>query len=1212
MGDLTQPGSDAEDLYLSRFEPRGHLGEGAFGRVLRMYDRALETEVAFKELTRIGSPALLRFKNEFRALADVSHPNLVRLHELFEDRGTWGFSMELIDGPDFLGYVRGEAQAGFDEVRLRDALRQLTEGLTALHELGLTHRDVKPSNVRVTREGRVVLLDFGLVTQTSEDEGPNAGLGTPAYMAPEQARGTRVDAAADFYALGVMLYEALTDRLPFDGSPLQMLIAKECQPPVSPSRHVPDVPADLEGLCMALLAADPARRATRDEVLLVLGQSVVPAGGVRSSDVFVGRLAELVKAGLSYRRMLEQGVQVLLVEGESGIGKTSLARAFTEQLEKLDRPPLVLSGRCHAAEQLPFKLFDGVVDELSKQLVRMPQAEVIALLPEQASALSTLFPVLAQVTRLRRSSEQGDFMRVERAQSFVRFGELLARLSQQRPLVLRVDDLQWADVDSMALLAALLDSKTPRVLLVVTTRSLGTLEPPLGPLARELLARPEVERLQLEPLPDEHASLLSARCLGIEPDDPRAQRVAREAKGHPLFITELSQRTSMLPEGVPQSLDDALRLRLARLAPTARRVLDLLAVSSAPVPITVLASALKAHGDELARALLELRTTRWARSSRRGDLTCYHDRLREFALGVLSADTVRAHHRLLAQAFRMRVDPDPAEVARHLLGAGEASSAVPWLERAAERALEQQAFERAAELYRSLLAHGEGLLEAPRVHTARIALSDALSSAGRSAEAAAVLVDGIARAAPGERVEREGRAARQLLRAGLPREGLMAARRALEQVGLSWPRSEATALARLLWHRADLAVTGTKPRAPRREHKERRAQLDTLWGLWQPLGWADLLRGAELGARHLRLSLRSGDARHLGLALCAEAMLGAMQDPRSPRPLALLERARAELARCEAADLAAFHAFAAGATALFYSDFAVADQKLREAELCIERDCPGEAWQLVNVRGALLSMWMNRGDFALGAARAEAWLRDARARDDSFAIATYAVTGFGCFRHPMRDDPRAGLAEIEAAMAPWEATRYGLQHFGAAMARHVVLGYESDEGPWEHWQRTWPIVHRSFLMRSQFIRTILSTMCGEGCLRAALAQQGSARKRLLTEARTILAPLERHPGRLEQACFLSIQGQVEAAEGRHELAGRMATAALPYWKEVGNHSPYPCGVLVAWLTKSQREAEETTARTVAWFAQQGWTEPRRALRTWLPTLDLLEERGAKS
>jgi serine/threonine protein kinase len=233
-----------------RFEVLAPLGHGGMGAVYRARDRERRMDVALKTLLSLNAEALVAFKREFRALQDLSHPNLVTMHELFSEGHDWFFTMELVEGIGFLGYVRrttsardvspnaktvrrvaeldgaslgGESWPGSicDEARLRACLPQLVLGLDALHAAGKVHRDVKPSNIMVTPSGRVVILDFGLVTDADRRAqlSQQSIVGTVDYMAPEQAAGLPVGPPADFYALGVLLYEALTGTVPFFGSP---------------------------------------------------------------------------------------------------------------------------------------------------------------------------------------------------------------------------------------------------------------------------------------------------------------------------------------------------------------------------------------------------------------------------------------------------------------------------------------------------------------------------------------------------------------------------------------------------------------------------------------------------------------------------------------------------------------------------------------------------------------------------------------------------------------------------------------------------------------------------------------------------------------------------------------------------------------------------------------------------------------------------------
>ena len=248
-----------------RFQLIRPLGEGGFGVVYEAFDRDRSARVALKLLRDGEGAALYRFKREFRALADVSHPNLVALDELLSDGGYWFFTMELVRGVPVVAYVRpsdgldgagephGNQQGRLSETRLRSSLGQLADALNAIHRLGIVHRDIKPSNVLVTAKGRVVVLDFGLVSEHpigTLDSDTSVGdvgviLGTPAYMAPEQATSDPVTPAADWYSVGVVLYQALTGRLPFIGQSGDVLEAKRWSTPPPPRELVPDTPEDL-------------------------------------------------------------------------------------------------------------------------------------------------------------------------------------------------------------------------------------------------------------------------------------------------------------------------------------------------------------------------------------------------------------------------------------------------------------------------------------------------------------------------------------------------------------------------------------------------------------------------------------------------------------------------------------------------------------------------------------------------------------------------------------------------------------------------------------------------------------------------------------------------------------------------------------------------------------------------------------------------------
>ena len=348
-----------------RFEVLAKLGSGGMGVVYAALDRYRQERVAIKTLHAEDPGALLRLKNEFRALQDLQHPNLVSLGELFHEQGQWFFTMELIDGVDFISYVRGghgsaaesarvervpdqpadqpadaastdpadpadrllqpppprEREGGasgadllaagdldpgprsFDELKLRACLIQLAEGLAAIHAGGRVHRDIKPGNILVDPGGRLVLLDFGLVTH--EEPGEKSAehlfpLGTVAYMSPEQAASQEVTAATDWYGVGVLLYQSLTGQLPFSGPAITVLMDKQRVDPRRPRELAPGVPRDLDDLCAALLDREPRRRPQAEQVIAAAGAQRsgrcarrVASLAPTSRTLFIGRQREL-------------------------------------------------------------------------------------------------------------------------------------------------------------------------------------------------------------------------------------------------------------------------------------------------------------------------------------------------------------------------------------------------------------------------------------------------------------------------------------------------------------------------------------------------------------------------------------------------------------------------------------------------------------------------------------------------------------------------------------------------------------------------------------------------------------------------------------------------------------------------------------------------------------------------------------------------------
>ena len=484
---------------LGDYEIERRVGAGGMGEVFAARSRVSGERVALKVLAQAGSTALVRFKREFRALADVSHPNLISLHELVvPSEGVPFFTMELVDGVPFTDYVRGRTAPGHlpNLVRLGRALGQLVVGLHELHLSQCLHRDVKPSNVLVSRSGRVVILDFGLVSELAGvDIGlthDGAPLGTPAYMAPEQAIAGKTTPASDYYAVGVMLYECLTGKLPFRGSAIEVMVHKQGGEIPDPRALVTDVPPALRALCIRLLARDPESRPGGRELLGELEQlALAPVGqsssggsssstrwaqatstgsfaalsmssGSMSAELrasarapFVGRKRELAQLSAALRDVEETRTAATVhVFGASGFGKSALLNRFLTRVRR-KHDALVLNGRCLERESVPYKGLDAIIDVLSLALRRLPELELAALKPRQLGPLTRIFPVFGGVWDKPDHPGPGEAAE-QRRLGLAALRELIFRVSARRPLVVCIDDFQWADVDSVRLLNALM------------------------------------------------------------------------------------------------------------------------------------------------------------------------------------------------------------------------------------------------------------------------------------------------------------------------------------------------------------------------------------------------------------------------------------------------------------------------------------------------------------------------------------------------------------------------------------------------------------------------------------------------------------------------------------------------------------------------------------------------------------------------------------
>jgi len=1074
-----------------RFEVLETIGRGGMGVVYLALDRERGVHVALKTLRGITPESVLRFKTEFRALPDLRHRNLVELGELFENDGTWFFTMELVQGVSFLHGVRGaagepdpseppteldpertsiDAPASVvarntaarqrraerapaprcDVVRLRGALAGLARGLAALHAAGKVHRDVKPSNILVDDHGRVVLLDFGIVSELTSDTSDNRLVGTIKYMAPEQARGEPVGPAADWYAVGVLMFHALTGELPYgDASSDEVLVLKQHVDAPAPSQLVANVPDDLDALAHGLLERDAAKRPSETEIFEALGLAAdaePPVTLPERDPLFVGRTQEIatLKAALEGSR---RQLRAVIVEGESGVGKSALVGHFVQAARARDPRVVVLHGRCHERERVPFNALDGVVDDLTRFLLTQREARLERLVPDGVAALLAVFPalravqVLADAATLSRRVATADV----RVRAFTALRELLVRLCRRRPTVMMIEDLQWADPDSVALLAELVrtDDDAPRLALVATKRTAegDAIAPRLG--RAQLLALTGLEPCEAEEL-----------VRKLAPDAaPNAAQIIAETRGHPLFLRELARQP------VTMRLDDAIVSRASRLDEVARRVLAAVATAGAPIPRHVAASVagLTATEAEPHIATLASEALVRVRGPRPGDtIEPFHDRIRRAICAQQPPQRERELHHALARALEVAGAPAEQLLARYE-ASGDAEQAARYVVAAAEAARAAFAFGRAAELYRRALAEPE--LPAERRSTLLVQLADALANDGRTGDAAQCYLDAAALepADSDRQLDLLRRAAERFLMAGRLGEGLDTARSVLGRAGIVLPTTRTGTIGRLLWNQVRMRGGALRWSSPRTS--ARSLEADICWSIGAGLGMVDTLLGAYFSGRAARIALAKGNAmqicRGMGAATISACLVG--RRARAAQLLECCERAAHEDG--SAAALWYVGLARTGASFLLENDFARAHRDALALEHEWYAAGHGPGWETdVAMHFSLASRQM-LGELRDLSRRVATLVHAAQRNGDLFQEVTLRVRF--AVRHLLDGRTAEARDDVRDALAAWLPGRdsFGNQHAWGlwSLTRTALYDGRLDDTldvEWERWDRS--------------------------------------------------------------------------------------------------------------------------------------------------------------
>jgi serine/threonine protein kinase/tetratricopeptide (TPR) repeat protein len=618
------------------------LGGGGMGVVYKAEDTKLGRIVALKFLPQHlanDRAALERFEREARAASALNHPGICTIYEFGEQDGQFFLAMELIEGCS----LRALGERGCSLELITDLTCQAAKALAAAHAAGIVHRDIKSENIMVRKDGYLKLVDFGIArfTGASVDSAllstaataPGTLLGTVQYMSPEQVRGEAVSSASDIFSLGIVLYELAAGRHPFTAaSPTGVLAAIVSETPPGASQLNQAIPPALDGLFRQMLEKDARKRPTAVEIQAALSTTLasptathaVPAKPLRRPPL--GREKERSALWRAYRDVASGRGALVCLSGEPGIGKTTLAEAFLEELATSAESCIVARGRC--SERLAgSEAYLPLLEALDSLLHERSRATVIRTIKAIAGAWYA--QVAPAAPDQSAGGSRGEIPRVSQEHLKRQLGALLRELSVTSPVVLFLDDLHWADgstIDLLAYLGAKFDQLRLLVLVTYRPSDLRLAKHPFLPLKLDLEARGDCRDLALAFLGREEIQrYLSAEFPQASFPPTLASQLHSKTEGNPMFLVNLvsylqdhqviaeehgrwTVRTSLesLALELPASVRSMIQRKMEMLSEDDQRLLSAASVQGYEFDSAVVASALGVDMAEVEERLAPL------------------------------------------------------------------------------------------------------------------------------------------------------------------------------------------------------------------------------------------------------------------------------------------------------------------------------------------------------------------------------------------------------------------------------------------------------------------------------------------------------------------------------------------------------------------------------------------------------------------------------
>ena len=721
--------ADVPTEIAGRYRVKRFLGQGGRKRVYLSDDTATGTEVALAlfDTEGVGAAIQARTRREAEAMRKLGdHPQVVTVLDTGEEDGNPFIVSRYMPGGDVEGLLA--AAGGRLEVqRAVEIAADVTRALEHTHARGVVHRDLKPANVWIDDDGHARLGDFGLATTEARSRVSGGTLvGTVAYLPPEQALGEASGPQSDLYSLGALLYEMLSGQPPFPGDDAVSIISQHLHAdPVTPSRHNPEVPEALDRVVLALLAKRPEDRPAnaaeaRERMLAALEEKPAEVADQPRANpleslaggVFVGRERELERLREAVDGALAGRGSLQLLVGEPGIGKTRAA----EELATYARVSgaRVYWGRCREDEGAPaYWPWVQAIRSYARD------ADPVALawqLGAGAAEVAQLIPEVAE--KLDVEPAKGFDSEEARFRLFDSVTTLMLGAARDRPIVLVLDDLHWADEPSLLLLRfAARELASSGLLILGTYRDveLGR-HHPLARMLGEISGIAGSRRIPLKGLSVGAVERYLEMTAGAPAPVGLAEAVQERTDGNPFFVGEvvrlLASEGKLTGGGsaaelqIPQGVREVIGRRLDRLSDETNATLRVAAVIGRDFDQELVWRVADMQPEQLMTAATEAIAERLVTDLSDGHYSFAHALVRDTLYEELSPPKRSALHERTGLAIEEicggNVEERLGELAHHFLEAaprGDLAKAIDYAQRAGEQDMEQLAYEDAVDVY---------------------------------------------------------------------------------------------------------------------------------------------------------------------------------------------------------------------------------------------------------------------------------------------------------------------------------------------------------------------------------------------------------------------------------------------------------------------------------------------------------------------------------